>query len=129
MDHHRSRLEAESHENSSMALDLKNDPETIELYKEYHRAVWPEVLDGLRSLGISKMKIFLHGRRLFIYVEVPNSFDLRRDFPRYMRSGRAREWDELMRTYQEQVPGARADEWWVEMEEVFDLKEGWPPIT
>ena len=113
----------------AMALDLKDDPHTIEPYKEYHLAVWPDVLDGLRSLGISKMKIFLHGRRLFMYLDVPNTFDLMRDFPRYMRSDRAREWDELMRTFQERVPGAGTDEWWVEMEEVFDLKEGRPPIT
>ena len=108
----------------AMALDLKDDPETVERYKEYHRAVWPEVLDGLRSLDISRMKISLHGRRLFMYLEAPDSFDLQRDFPRYMASERAREWDTLIRRFQQQVPGARPDEWWVEMEEVFDLQEG-----
>ena len=53
----------------AMALDLRDDAEVIERYKEYHRAVWPEVLDGLKSIGISKMKIFLHGSRLFMYLE------------------------------------------------------------
>ena len=42
----------------AMALDLRDDAETIERYKEYHRAVWPEVLAGLRSIGISKMMLF-----------------------------------------------------------------------
>ena len=45
----------------AMALDLRDDAEVIEQYKEYHRAVWDEVLEGLRSIGISKMKIFLRG--------------------------------------------------------------------
>ena len=105
----------------AMALDLKDDAALIEKYKEYHRAVWPEVLGGLRSTGITRMKIFLHGRRLFMYLEAPDDFSPARDLPRYQNSPRAREWDPLMRKYQEPVPGAAPDEWWAAMEEVFDL--------
>ncbi len=106
----------------AMALDLRDDAETIEQYKKYHRAVWDEVLEGLKSLGISKMKIFLHGNRLFMYLETPDDFDLERDFQRYTEvSPRAAEWDELMREFQVRVPGARHGEWWAGMEEVFDL--------
>ena len=106
----------------AMALDLRDDAEVIERYKEYHRAVWPEVLDGLKSIGISKMKIFLLGSRLFMYLEVPDDFDLERDFQRYTEaSPRAAEWDELMREFQGRVPGAKPGEWWAAMDEVFDL--------
>lgn len=105
----------------AMTLNLKDDPKVIEKYVEYHRAVWPEVLESLRGIGISKMKIFLHGRRLFMYLEARDDFDLGRDFPRYMKSQRAGEWDALMRQFQEPVPGAKAGEWWAAMEEVFDL--------
>ncbi len=105
----------------AMALDLKEGPGVVEEYTRYHREVWPDVLTGLRGLGIVKMKIFLHGRRLFMYLETPDDFDLARDFPRYMESGRAREWDELMRGFQKPVPGASAGEWWAAMGEVFDL--------
>ena len=42
----------------AMTLNLKDDPQTVETYKEYHRKVWPEVLEGLKGIGISKMKIF-----------------------------------------------------------------------
>ncbi len=108
----------------AMTLNLKDDPAIIQQYREYHRAVWPEVLKGLRGIGITRMKIFLHGRRLFMYLEAPDSFDPRRDFPRYMTDRRARQWDELMRTFQEPVPGATAGEWWAPMEEVFDLDWG-----
>lgn len=106
----------------AMALDLRDDAAVIEQYKEYHRAVWDEVLEGLRSIGIAKMKIFLHGRRLFMYLEAQDDFDLARDFPRYMSmSPRAAEWDALMREFQTPVPGAEPDDWWAEMEEVFSL--------
>ncbi len=106
----------------AMALDLQDDDEVIARYKEYHRAVWPEVLDGLKSLGISKMKIFLRGNRLFMYLETPDDFDLERDFQRYTdASPRAAEWDALMREFQVRVPNAKPGEWWAAMEEVFDL--------
>ena len=104
-----------------MTLNLRDDPAVIAKYKEYHRAVWPEVLAALRRIGISKMKIFLRGRRLFMYLEAHDAFDLHRDFPRYMERERAQEWDALMREYQEPVPEAASGEWWASMEEVFDL--------
>ena len=106
----------------AMALDLKNDFTSIEEYKKYHRDVWPEVLDGLKKINISRMKIFLHGCRLFMYIEAPDDFDLRRDFQNYMKSERAKEWDFIMRKFQEPVPGAEPDEWWSPMEEVFSLE-------
>lgn len=106
----------------AMTLNLKEDASIIEKYKEYHRNTWPDVLDGLKGIGISKMKIFLHGRSLFMYLEAPDDFDLETDFPRYMeQSPHAKEWDKLMSEFQEPVPAAREGEWWASMEEVFDL--------
>ena len=55
----------------AMTLDLVDDPEVIDKYKAYHREVWPEVISGLRSIGVARMKIFLLGTRMFMYLEVP----------------------------------------------------------
>ena len=49
-----------------LTLNLKDDPETIEKYKEYHRHPWMEPLQGLREVGIVDMRIFLLGRRMFM---------------------------------------------------------------
>ena len=105
-----------------MILGLRDGPDVAEAYKEHHRAVWPEVVEGLKGVGITQMRIFLQGRRLFMYMETIDDFDLDRDFCRYMESQRAQEWDTLMRTYQEPVPEARPDEWWASMEPVYDLE-------
>ena len=70
----------------AMALDLREGPGVVEEYARYHRAVWPEVMEGLKEIGISKMRIFLHGRRLFMYLEAPDDFDLSR-------------WDRLYETF------------------------------
>ena len=67
------------------------------------------------------MKIYLHGQRLFMYMEAVDEFDPARDFAKYADDPCGREWDELMRRFQAPVPGAIPGEWWAAMEEVFDL--------
>jgi L-rhamnose mutarotase len=105
----------------AQALDLHEDPELIELYKQHHRDVWPEVVEGLRQIGITKMKIFLLGSHLFMYCEAHDTFDPARDYQRYAANARTQEWDQLMRRFQQRVPEAGPDDWWTPMEEVFDL--------
>ena len=109
-------------------LQLVDDPALIERYKDHHRAVWPEVAARLRQVGITQMRIYLLGRRLFMYVEAADSFDPATDFARINDDLRSREWDELMRTMQERVPEAGVGEWWAAMEEVFDLGPE-PPVV
>ena len=50
-----------------MALDLRDDPQLIARYKKEHAEVWPEVVARLRDIGVTEMKIFLLGRRMFMY--------------------------------------------------------------
>ena len=108
----------------ALTLNLVDDAGTIEKYKEYHRNPWPEPLRGLGEVGITDMKIFLLGRRMFMYMTAADEFDPDVDFPRYIEQNpRAAEWDELMRTFQERVPEAGEGEWWALMEQVFDLQD------
>ena len=105
-----------------LTLNLKNDPAIIEKYKAYHEDAWPETLASLKVVGITKMNIYLLGRRLFMAMETVDTFDIERDFPRYLEEHpKCKEWDELMRTFQEPVKEAQADEWWAQMEPVFEL--------
>jgi L-rhamnose mutarotase len=104
-----------------LTICLQDDPEKIQAYKDYHRAVWPEVLARLGEVGIRDMRIFLRGRRMFMYVEADDHFEPRRDFPRINDDPASREWNELMATLQERAPEASPDEWWAPMELVFDL--------
>ena len=105
-----------------MALNLKKDPQAIETYKSHHRNVWPEVESALKRVGIISMRIFLIGRKLFMYMETTDDFQPERDFARYLADhARCRQWDELMQTFQEKIPEADADEWWARMEPVYEL--------
>jgi len=63
-----------------LALDLRDDPALIARYKKEHAKVWPEVLARLREIGVTEMKIYLLGRRMFMYCETKDGFDPARDF-------------------------------------------------
>ena len=107
----------------AQVLDLKNDPEIIERYEEYHRAVWPEVLEALRGIGIHRMEIFRVGTHLFMYYSAPDDFDPSHDFQGYTASSKkAREWNDLMSTFQQKVPEAGPDDWWTPGKLVFDTE-------
>ncbi len=106
----------------AMTLNLKDDPALMRQYKEYHKNVWPEVKASLKAVGITEMHIFVKGRRMFMYCVARDGFVPARDFARYQRDVKTREWDALMRNFQEPAPEAAPGEWWSQMEELFDLE-------
>ena len=104
---------------------LRDDPKVIERYKAEHANAWPEVLAQLRRIGVTEMRIFLLGTRMFMYCETVDGFDPTLDFARANEDPTYRKWDELMRSLQQRAPEAKPDEWWALMECVFDLS--WQP--
>ena len=107
-----------------LTLCLQDDPAKIEMYKDYHQKVWPEVTARLREVGVYEMRIYLRGTRMFMYIETDDEFDPVRDFERVKEDPRSAEWNELMATLQERAPEAGPGEWWAPMELVFDMS--WP---
>ena len=105
----------------AQVLDLKDDPETIARYEEYHRNVWPEVIAALKEIGIERMEIFRSGNHLFMYCAALDSFDPERDFQGYTESSeKANEWNDLMSKFQQKVAEAGPDDWWASATLVFD---------
>lgn len=107
----------------AQCVDLKDNPELIKQYEDYHANQWPEVREGTLAAGIERVFIYRFGTRLFMFMEVPDDWTLEKDGPKYMEGRpRAVEWDELMRTFQQTVPGAPEGSTWVPMKEVFALE-------
>lgn len=52
-------------------LDLRDSPELIAEYRKRHSQAeaWPEILAGIREVGILEMEIYILGTRLFMIVE------------------------------------------------------------
>ncbi|HET7695688.1 MAG TPA: L-rhamnose mutarotase [Vicinamibacterales bacterium] len=105
-----------------LAVDLKDDPAVIARYLEHHRRVWPEVLRSLRAAGLQGMEIFVLGRRLVMIVETGGNGDYQAIFERHAASHpRVAEWEALMKSMQQPIPGAAPGEWWARMQPVFRL--------
>lgn len=105
----------------AQVIDLKNDPEIISKYEEYHRNVWPEVIAALKHIGIIRMEIFRSGNHLFMYCTAPDNFDPVTDFQAYTEfSPKALEWNDLMSTYFQKVAEASPDELWAGTPLIFD---------
>ncbi len=103
-----------------LAVDLKDDASTIAAYVEHHRKVWPEVQRSLRAAGIQDIEILLLGRRLVMIVETER--ELRDAFRAHEASNpRVVEWEALMRSMQDPLPGRDTGEWWAVMQPIFRL--------
>lgn len=108
----------------ALTINLVDDPDKIEAYKKYHREVWPEVIENLRSVGIRDMRIYLLGRRMFMLMQADDAFQPDRDFARLEQSSaRYNEWQRTMDEFQVRVPEAKPGEHWAAMDKVFDLSE------
>jgi L-rhamnose mutarotase len=106
----------------AFTLNLRNDPKAIAAYKEYHRNVWPEIEDLTRRIGVKKARIFLHGRRLVMYLETTDEYDPQTAFAEIMKDPKGAEWDGLMKdNFQEPLPEAKPGEWWLPMESVYAM--------
>ena len=105
-----------------MTLDLKDDRPGIEAYRRHHREIWPEVRDSLLRVGVRRLDIYQLDRRLVMVMETKEGFDLERGFAAHAASDpRCAEWEDLMKTFQQAPPGAKAGELWAVMEPIFHL--------
>lgn len=107
------------------SCDLKDDPKLIAEYKHYHSkgVTWPEVTQSLRDAGVVDMEIYLTGNRMFMVMEVDETFDLQRKAEMDANNPKVQDWEKLMWDYQKALPWAKAGEKWISLEKVFQLEE------
>lgn len=104
-----------------LALDLKDDEALIAEYEHLHRKVWPSVLESITSSGIEHMSIYRAGNRLFMIMEVNDSFSFDDKASADLMNPEVRKWEELMWKFQQPLPFAEPGEKWVLMDKIFEL--------
>jgi len=107
-------------------LTLKDDPGLMAEYREWHAKVWPEVQEGIRSVGILDHEIYMHGNTLFMILVTPADFDFEKKMSLLATLPRQAEWEALMARFQESDPGASSADKWTRMERIFKLEA--PPV-
>lgn len=106
-----------------LTLDLKNDPTLIEEYEQHHKHVWPEVLQSIKDSGIENMEIYRLSNRLFMIMQVDDTFSFEKKAAMDASNPKVQEWEKLMWKYQQALPVAKPGEKWLLMDKIFSLNE------
>ena len=106
-----------------LTLDLKDDPQLIAEYKRHHEKIWPEITRSIKDSGIEDMEIYLLGTRMFMIIQVNESFSFEAKTKADQLNPRVQEWERLMDTFQKSLAQARPGEKWLVMERVFKLED------
>lgn len=104
-------------------MDLKDSPQLIAEYRRRHSRenAWPEILAGIRQVGILDMDIYILGTRLVMIVETPLDFNWDEAMAQLATLPRQQEWEEYMALFQDCRSDATSDEKWQMMERMFHL--------
>ena len=104
-----------------LALDLKEDPQLIAAYDEYHRSVWPEIIDSIKASGIQQLEIYRVSNRLFMIIDASADFSFENKTAMDAKNEIVQQWEQTMWEYQQALPIANPGEKWVLMEKIFSL--------
>jgi L-rhamnose mutarotase len=104
-----------------LTLDLKDDPAGIAEYESHHKNVWPEILRSIRESGIETLEIYRFQTRLFMLMDVTDSFSFEKKNASDMANPRVQQWETLMWKYQQALPSSTPGEKWKVMDKIFEL--------
>lgn len=105
-----------------LTLDLKDDPVLIAEYKKYHQKIWPEITKSIKDAGIEDMEIYLLGTRMFMIMEVNDTFTFEAKARADQENPKVQEWEQLMWKFQQALPRSKPGEKWLRMERIFKLE-------
>lgn len=115
-------MESKKFKRHCLTLDLYDDSELIKGYEEWHKQVWPEIIDSIKESGIVDMQIYRASNRLFMIMEVNEDFDFELKAISDTDNQRVQEWENMMWQFQKPLSFAKPGEKWVIMNEIFSLK-------
>ncbi|OCG01258.1 L-rhamnose mutarotase [Gilliamella sp. wkB112] len=105
------------------ALDLVDDEKLINEYETIHKNIWPEVYQHIKTSGVVDMQIWRIGTRLFMIMDVDDTFSFERSGELEKNNPIIKKWESQMWKYQKATPWTPANQKWVLMEQIFELNE------
>lgn len=102
-------------------LMLVNDPESLAAYRKAHDEIWHEVTEGIRSVGITSMELYLDGNLAVMVMEYPDGLDIDVAMAKLATLPRQQEWENYVAKYQQCDPDSTSDAKWRQMTRIFSL--------
>jgi len=103
------------------ALDLKDNLNLIAAYEEYHRSVWPEIIQSIKEADIKSLEIYRVSNRLFMIMETGPDFSFEKKAEADAHNPMVVQWEKLMWEYQQALPTAKPGGKWMLMDKIFTL--------
>ena len=105
------------------ALDLKDDPQLIARYREWHAPGGPPaaINAAIRQSGVKSLEIYLTGNRLFMIMEVGPEFSHAAKAQADAANADVQAWERQMWDFQQPLPWAAPGEKWVPMARIYAL--------
>lgn len=102
-------------------MSLRDDAELIRSYREAHdkEHFWREIGEGIHSVGILEMEIYIAGNQLVMIVDAPLDFNWEDAMTRLASMPRQQEWEAFVAAFQGCDPTATSDEKWQMMDRMF----------
>lgn len=104
-------------------LQLVDTPEAVTEYKKIHNAVWPEIVEGIHSVGISSMDIYLLGNFAVMILEVEDNIDIDEAMTLLGTLPGQQEWEKYVSRFQKCQINDTSSEKWKQMELIFSLPD------
>ncbi len=116
-------MEGKNFKRYCKTLQVEDDPKLIVAYQKVHApgAVWPEITQGMKEVGIIDMEIYLHGTQLFMIMETVADFDHDKAMAELATKPRQDEWEAYVSQFQKTSASATADEKWQLMKRIFKM--------
>lgn len=104
-------------------LRLQADAALLATYRRLHApgAVWPEITQGMREVGILNMEIYLLDNQAFMIMDTVPDFDHDQAMQALAAKPRQAEWEAFVATCQQTTTTATAAEKWQLMERIYQL--------
>ena len=104
-------------------MELKDDVELIRKYCLAHdeQHFRPEIMAGMREVGILEMEVYIAGNRLVMIVEAHEDFNWDDAMARLAMLPGQQEWEEYVAQFQNCSAEATSDEKWQMMTRIFHI--------
>ena len=108
-----------------LAVDLVDDAALIAEYENWHKPenTRPEIKKSIWDAGVTNMEIYRVGNRMFMIMEVDDSFSFERKAAMDAANSHVQEWENLMWKFQQSMPFAKNGEKWMLMNQIFALND------
>lgn len=104
-------------------MELRDDAELIRRYCEAHDEPHfrPEVLAGMREVGIMEMEVYIVGTRLVMIVDAPEDFNWDKAMARLATLPGQEDWEAYVAQFQQCDANATSDQKWQMMKRIFHI--------